>query len=383
MDWNEIVGLFHKAVAFKIGVGPIALSLFKLLLFFILVLVTFRLAKYLTDLLINITSKKLPIEERTKNRLQRILRYVLLLAGFLATLAVLGVNLSILSSILAVINFSLFNIGDAPISLGSLLLFAVLIAGFSYASKLISTLLVSRGLAHAKIDQGTKYVLKRVTEYSLVAIGAIIAFQSVGIDLSGLTVIFGLLSVGIGFGLQNIASNFISGIILLFERPIQVGDRITVGDTQGDVEEINIRSTTIRSLDNISIIVPNTEFVEGRVTNWSHGDLKIRMDIKVGVSYDSDLDNVLSALKEVADEHPKVLKKPEAEVLLMEFADSSWNMELRLWIADPKEYYSMLSEINCAIVHKFRERGIEIPYPQQDLHVRSPLPLPVQTGANG
>ena len=125
------------------------------------------------------------------------------------------------------------------------------------------------------------------------------AFQFVGINLSGLAVIFGLLSVGIGFGLQNVTSNFIAGLILLFEQPIKIGDRIMVGDTEGDVLEINIRSTTIRSLNNVSIIVPNSEFVSSNVVNWSHGDPKIRLVVEVGVSYQSDLDTVLRSLQEV------------------------------------------------------------------------------------
>jgi small-conductance mechanosensitive channel len=371
MEWSTVTSVVEKMFQFKIGIGPIAISLFKLLLFFGLVSITFWIAKRVTEELANATLHKLPLDDAAKVRLQKVVRYMLLLGGLLGTLALLGVNLSILNSLYAIINFPLFKIGGASISLGAILLFFILLIGFSYLSKILSTLLVTKGLSKVNIEEGRKYVLKRIIEYILIAIGAVIAFQSVGINLSGLAVIFGLLSVGIGFGLQNVASNFISGIILLLERPIQIGDRITVGDTQGDVEEINIRSTTIRSLDNISIIVPNTEFIEGRVTNWSHGDLKIRMNIDVGVSYSSNLDIVLTALNEVADEHPKVLKSPKPEVLLLEFADSSWNMQLRAWIADPKDYHPMLSAINCAIVHKFREQDIQIPFPQRDLHVRS------------
>ena len=382
MDWKNIYAAINRAIGYQIGIGPLDFSLFKLLLFIVLLTTSIRLARRIANVWLGGALARLPLEAAAKNRVQYIIRYALLISGFLATLAILGINLSIFKVLLDIINFPLFKIGQAQISIASLALFLVLIVGFSYASRLLSSLLVSRGLSRVRMDEGTKYVLKRVTEYVLIAIGTIIAFQSIGINLSGLAVIFGLLSVGIGFGLQNIASNFISGIILLFERPIQVGDRITVGETLGDVEEINIRSTTIRSLDNISIIVPNNEFIEGRVTNWSHGDLKIRMNIKVGVSYDSDIEVVFTALKETAAENPKVLRKPAPEVLLLEFGDSSWNMELRVWIADPKDYYRILSEINCAIVHKFRKYGIEIPYPQQDVHVRSPLPIPFEPGKN-
>jgi small-conductance mechanosensitive channel len=217
----------------------------------------------------------------------------------------------------------------------------------------------------------------RIGHYVVMFIGTLIAFQFVGLDLSSLTVILGLLSVGIGFGLQNITSNFISGIILLFERPIKVGDRVTVGDVEGDVQSINMRSTTVTSLRNITIIVPNSDFISNTVTNWSYGDLKIRVDIDVGVSYGSDLDKVLKALREVAEENRDVMQKPEPQVLLMNFGESSWDMQLRFWLPSPERYYRVRSDINCAIVRKFREYDIEIPFPQRDLHVRSPLPVPI------
>ncbi len=209
--------------------------------------------------------------------------------------------------------------------------------------------------------------------------GTIISFRFVGIDLSGLAVIFGLLSVGIGFGLQNVTSNFVAGLILLFERPISVGDRITVGNEEGDVTAINMRSTSIRTLSNITVIIPNSEFVSAHVVNWSHGDPKVRLEIPVGVSYSSDLDTVIKALEEVASEHPEVLKAPKSDVLLRKFGDSSWNMELRAWISDPKRHPVITSELNCAIVRKFRKYGVEIPFPQRDLHVRSPLPVPLSS----
>ena len=168
----------------------------------------------------------------------------------------------------------------------------------------------------------------------------------------------------------------VSGLILLIERPIKVGDRVTIGDTEGDVLEINMRSTTIKSLSNISIIVPNSEFVSSKVVNWSHRDLKVRLDIDVGVSYGSNLEKVLAGLREVAEENKEILKAPPPEVLHLGFGDSSWNMRLRVWIADPKRHPVVRSDINCAIVRKFRSNNIAIPFPQRDLHIRSPLPVP-------
>ena len=138
-----------------------------------------------------------------------------------------------------------------------------------------------------------------------------------------------------------------------------------------------MRATKVRTLNNISIIVPNSQFTSSNIVNWSYGDLRIRLDIDVGVSYGSDLDLVLKSLKEVALECPKVLKDPEPEVLLREFGESSWNMRLRLWIDNPTGHHQIRSDINCAIVRKFRENGVEIPFPQRDLHVRSHAPLPL------
>ena len=218
-----------------------------------------------------------------------------------------------------------------------------------------------------------------LSNYVLLFVGSIIAFQVIGVDLSGLAVIFGFLSVGIGFGLQNLTSNFIAGLMLLFEQHIQVGDRITVGDTEGDVTEINIRSTTIRSLNNIAIVVPNSEFISSTVINWSHGDPKTPIEIDVGVSYNSDLETVIQCLKEAANEQPQVLRHPHPEVLHLGFGDSSWNMRLWAWVDSPQGRRRVKSDIHCAIIKKFRSHQVEIPFPQRDLHVRTPLPLPISS----
>ena len=282
----------------------------------------------------------------------------------------------ILALIYQVLRFPLFTVKSTTVTLSSIIMFFLVMVGFLLISRIFLKIVLTKLLSRLKMDEGTRYNLLRITHYIVLVIGAIIAFQFVGIDLSGLIVIFGFLSVGIGFGLQNIASNFISGLIILLERPVKVGDRVTVGEIEGDVIEINIRSTTVRSLNNISIIVPNSEFISSKVINWSHGDRKVRVDLDVGVHYNSDLDAVLRSLNEVAYEHKEVLKTPEPDIIFMGFGDSSWNMRLRVWIANPKRHPIVRSEINCAIVRKFRKNKVEIPYPQRDLHVRSPLPVP-------
>ena len=270
----------------------------------------------------------------------------------------------------------LFDINQTPVTILSISLFILFLIGVYVVSKILNKIVLRRILIRFDIEKSIRYNMVRIGHYIIMIVGTMMAFQFIGINLSGLAVIFGLLSVGIGFGLQNITSNFISGIILLFERPIKVGDRITIGDVVGEVASINMRSTMVQTLNNITIIVPNSEFVSAKVTNWSYGDPKIRVDLPVGVSYGSDLDTVLKALHEVADEHPEVLKTPAHDVLLAEFGDSSWNMLLRVWIASPQQFYAFKSDINCAIIRKFKQHKIEIPFPQRDLHLRSPLPLP-------
>jgi len=276
-----------------------------------------------------------------------------------------------------VLNFQLFMVSEAPITVASVLVFLLFITLSILSGVWIRRTLNRRIFKRFKIDSGTSYTLSRITQYLVISIGILISFNFVGINLSSLTVIFGLLSVGIGFGLQNVTSNFISGLIILFERPISVGDRVMVNNIEGDITEINIRSTMVRTVNNISIIVPNSEFVSKDVINYSHGDPTYRLDINVGVAYGSDLDDVLKALKEVADENSSVMREPEPEVHLIEFGDSSWNMQLRGWIPDVKHYPRIRNELNQAIVRTFRKYKVEIPFPQRDLHVRSSVTLPV------
>ena len=278
-----------------------------------------------------------------------------------------------------ILNFTIFELNQTPVSISSIIMFFFVMIIVFFVSKIVNRILLKRlfsGLLN--IEESTQFTILRINHYIIMIIGAVVAFQFIGINLSGLAVIFGLLSVGIGFGLQNVTSNFVAGLILLFERPIKIGDRVSVGDTEGDVRDINIRSTTIVTLDNVAIIVPNSEFVSNNVVNWSHGDTKIRMNIEVGVSYDSDLDTVLRSLQEVAEAHPKVLDKPRPDVIFRSFGDSAWNMELRAWVKNPKIHHIVASDINCAIVRKFRENNIEIPFPQRDLHLRSAEPISIK-----
>lgn len=274
-----------------------------------------------------------------------------------------------------VFNAVLFEVKGTPITLGNIFVFLVFIALSVALAYFVRKLLMRKVLERFKIEKGMSYTLSRITQYFIISIGTLLSLQFIGLDLSSLAVVFGLLSVGIGFGLQNVTSNFISGLIILFERPIAVGDRVSVNNIEGDITQINIRSTKVRTINNISIIVPNSEFVSKDVINYSYGDPTYRLNVNVGVSYGSDLEKVLKAMREVADENEMVLDDPEAEVHLVEFGDSAWNMQLRAWIGDVKFYPKLRNELHQGIVRKFREYEIQIPFPQRDLHLRSTVPL--------
>ncbi len=371
--WSVIKGYFSYELLSIAGspVTPIGLlSAAMVFLFFLL------LSRLIRRWIIQKTVAYLEVREAVTRKLNLFVHSLIMLTGILFALQVIVPQSKILSTTSEVLNFPLFLINETPVTLFSFFMFLIVILVFLTASRLVRNHLLPGILEQFNIEKGTTYTFTRVAHYLIMLIGGIVAFQFIGISFSGLVVVFGFLSVGIGFGLQNITSNFVAGLILLFERPIQVGDRVTVGDTEGDVVEINIRSTTIRSLDNITIIVPNSEFISASVINWSHGDPRVLLNIPVGVSYDSDPDRVLKTLEEVAAENSDVLKTPAPEVHLANFGDSAWDIVLRVWIDNPQEIRDVRSDLNFAIVRKFRENGIEIPFPQRDLHLRSPLPVP-------
>ena len=276
-----------------------------------------------------------------------------------------------LVSFKSLLNIPLFTLANTTVTLMSLVVFILLLTMFVMGASYLKKILRDRILPRFVQDEGLQYTLARMSQYSVVVIGILVSFQFLGVDFTGLAVIFGFLSVGIGFGLQNITSNFISGLIVLFERPISVGDRVVVNGIEGDIEEINIRATKVKTLENISIIVPNSDFVSKDVINYSHGDPTFKLIIDVGVAYDSDLDLVLQALDEVASESSSVMKRRKHDVHLRSFGDSAWNMKLIVWVPNVKNRYTVQNELNQAIVRKFNERGIEIPFPQRDIHIKS------------
>ena len=250
------------------------------------------------------------------------------------------------------------------------LLVALLIAVFWISSR-TKRFLFDRLLAQSGLDRSLQYAVAQVVSNVVLVVGIFIVLENTGIHLAALTVFAGAVGVGLGFGLQNIASNFISGLVILAERPITIGDRVEVAGIAGQVEHIRARSTVIRTNDNIMMIVPNTKFIDSPVTNWTYGDRRVRFRIPVGVAYGSDVPTVRDALLAVANENRHTLKEPVPSVFLEQFGDNSIDFKLMVWSSEMSDRPSRYrSELNFAIAKKFRELGIEFPFPQRDVHIR-------------
>ena len=272
----------------------------------------------------------------------------------------------------AVANYPLVSVGPAVISIAvvlkSLFLFWVL---FIIASR-VTSFLQERLATTTDIDPSLSFALTRFLKFFLFTLGVLITLDTAGVKLSTLTIFGGALGLGLGFGLQNIANNLVSGIMLLLDRSIKQGDVITVGDSYGWVVKLHARYIVVRTRDGVEKLIPNANLIASEITNWTHSDRAVRLHVKVGVSYKSDPFKVRELLLHVADNHERVLKYPQPNVLFVNFGDSSLDFELRLWINDPQEgIENVRSAMRFEIWKVFKENGIEIPFPQRDLHIRS------------
>jgi len=251
------------------------------------------------------------------------------------------------------------------------LLIALLIAVFWISSR-TKRFLFDRLLTKSGLDRALQYAISQIVSNIVLIVGIIIVLENTGIHLGALAVFAGAVGVGVGFGLQNITSNFISGLVILAERPITIGDRIEVAGIAGQVQQIRARSTVILTNDNIAMIVPNTKFIDSPVTNWTYGDPRVRFRVPVGVAYGSDVNKVCEALITAAREHPATLSEPAPNVYLEKFGESSIDFELVVWSREmsyrPRRFKS---DLNFLIDKHLRAAGIRIPYPQRDLHIRS------------
>lgn len=275
----------------------------------------------------------------------------------------------------------LFSLGDTTITLWTVGVTLALTAALFIATGIIKRRLIGGLLARTQLAPSAQHAIATLSGYVIITIGLLVIIQAAGINLTTLNVLAGAVGVGVGFGLQNIASNFISGLIILAERPIKVGDRVEVGDVNGEVFDIRARSTTVITNDNIAVIVPNSSFISENVVNWSYGDDTVRFRVPVGVAYGSDVRLVERLLLEVAAKNANVLEAPEPTVQFREFGDSSLNFDLLVWTSTYTHRKNMLlSQLNFAIDDAFRANGVEIPFPQRDVHVKTPIDVATFAG---
>jgi len=275
------------------------------------------------------------------------------------------------TEILAFLDAPLITLGQSSVTIWNLVVAVSVLALLGILTAKLNRLIIYRLMSKSDIQLGVRVAVASLVRYVVLAIALIVVLQFMGIDMTSLALLFGALGVGIGFGLQNITNIFVSGLIILLERPIKVGDRIEMEGVSGDVTNISMRATTIRTNDNISMIVPNSDFITSTVINWSHTDRNVRFNFPVSVSYKEDPERVRGLLLEVARENKGVLVSPPPDVLFKEYADSAIVLNLRVWTRDYIDRPGVLkSQLYYAIFRKFREQGVEIPYPQRDVHIR-------------
>jgi small-conductance mechanosensitive channel len=264
-----------------------------------------------------------------------------------------------------------FSFGELSVSLGAALVFLTTVWVSVLISRGLSGFLEVDVLSRLDMPRGLPSVIGRLTRYVLIALGFLFALAAIGVELTQLAIVGGALGVGIGFGLQGIVSNFLSGLILAFERPIREGDVIQLQTLTGEVRRIGFRATVVRTFDGAEVIVPNATLTSQDVINWTLSDQQRRLTVPVGVAYGTDPARVMALLLEVPSQFPAILKAPEPLALFMGFGDSALNFELRFWTTDADRFAVLRSQVTTAVHTALRTAGVEIPFPQRDLHIRS------------
>jgi len=309
-----------------------------------------------------------------RNQLARLTELALTLAVVIAAIPLLmlqwGFSGADIRDWFTLILFGM-EVGQFRISLARILLGIILFIALLFATRLFQRWLREKALQQTRMDPGIVNSIDTVVGYACIAFAALLAISYAGFDITNLAIVAGALSVGIGFGLQSIVNNFVSGLILLIERPIKVGDRIVVGDQQGLVRRISVRATEIETFDRASLIVPNSELITGRVLNWTHRDSLVAVSVKVGVSYASDPEQVIDILLKCATAHPDVLRFPEPGAVFANFGDSALMFELRVSLPDIGKAVAVQSALRTAIFKALRAAEIEIPFNQLDVNLRA------------
>jgi small-conductance mechanosensitive channel len=377
--WAERLGVLALLIIFFAeinGQAELAFFIFvatlKTTFAFLLIWVLYLILLLILEIILHYVPLSLP--KNNSATIISMVRPLLFIGCILLLLSIILVEWHLFPTSSSAINYLStlgVSIGGSRISIGLILLALFLLYTAYCTSKIIQSILLQSVLPRRNVDKGVQLSITRLLHYSIMLIGFLLALQSLGFSLTNLTILGGALGVGIGFGLQAIVNNFASGLILLFERPIKVGDTIQVGTELAEVKELGLRATIVQTFDNAEIVVPNSDLITSQVTNWTLKERRVRVKVPVGVAYSSNVEQVLEILLRCANDRPEILSTPPASALFLAFGESSLNFELRVFIPEFTDRRMILSELNLDINREFADAGIEIPFPQSDIHLRS------------
>jgi len=374
----HLAGGFSLAivVAESMGYSSIAIYLFSSFLYSVIAALDFWFLFLFTQGLLELFFYRVPLRilKKNSNILARqcvpVLSLFYIFLFFLISLVNWQIYPTIYDAAASLANVK-FSLGGFEVTPGYILMVLLVVYGSISLSRMLQALLLQEVLPRYGAEIGVQLSITRLVHYAVLVIGFLVLLRVLGVQLNKLAILGGALGVGIGFGLQAIVNNFASGLILLFERPLKVGDMIQVGTDMGEVRKLGLRATVVRTFDNADIVIPNSDLITGQVTNWTLANRHIRVKIPVGVAYGTDIAKVLEILQGCAENNPMVLNQPKARALFLAFGASSLDFELRVWIAEFSDRRLVLSELNQDIESEFSSAGIEIPFPQTDLHLRS------------
>jgi small-conductance mechanosensitive channel len=366
-------------IANALGYVSIASLVGNTLLSSAYIAVVFYVAVRIADGLIMFASRVRPLRllgmvhrhrSMLRRRIRRVLQWLAIIGWFVLTLDSLSLRGPVIDRVRAILTADL-TIGALSVSLGDVLVFALTVWAAFLLSRFIRFLLEEDVYPRAGLTRGVPYAISTMLHYVILLVGFFVAIAAMGFDMTKFTILAGAFGVGLGFGMQNIVNNFVSGLILLFERPVKVGDVIQLEDTGGAVESIGIRASLIRTWDSSEIIVPNSKLISERVTNWTYSSRQRGIEIIVGVEYGTNSRRVIELLLEIGEAHPSVTDAPPPQAFFTDFGADSINFALRAWTDDFQKWQQMRSDLVVAIYEKFNAEGITIPNTQRDLHLRS------------
>ena len=316
--------------------------------------------------LLGMIKRKRPLFRR---RIRGALRWIAIVGWILYTLRALSLRGPVVRNIRAALNAKL-EVGSLAISLGNVLAFLITVWAAFLLSRFLRFMLEEDIYPRVKLGRGVPYAISTMVNYVILLFGFLFAVAAMGIDMTKFTILAGAFGVGLGFGLQNIVNNFVSGLILLFERPVNVGDMIQVGQREGSLRRVGMRASVLRTLEGSEVIVPNGQLVSEEVLNWTLSDQQRRLEIDVGVAYGSDPESVIELLTRVAAQHPDIMAEPSPETLFVAFGDSALKFQLRAWTNRFERWMQVKSELTIGVNNALRDAGIAIPFPQRALHIQ-------------